>query len=56
MVLGDPDTDDDGLLDATGDVTAVPFGTLRYDTSADKIQAFVSDSDGGGTDGWISLH
>ena len=58
MVLGDPDTNDDGILDATagGANTAVPFGTLRYDTSADKVQAFVSDSDGGGTDGWINLH
>lgn len=55
-VLGDPDTDDDGLLDATGDATAVPFGTLRFDASADKVQAFVSDSDGLDTDGWINLH
>lgn len=53
IALDDLDTDDDGMLDATGDATAVPFGTLRYDTSADKVQAFVSGSDGLGTDGWV---
>ena len=57
-VLGNPDTNDDGILDATvgGADTAVPFGTLRYDSGTDKVQAFVGDSDGSGTDGWINLH
>ncbi len=57
LQLGDPDTNDDGILDATagGTNTAVGYGTLRYDAASDNVQAYVSDVDGSGNDGWKSL-
>jgi len=46
--LGDPDSNDDGLLDADG-ITAVPGGTIRWDESVVKLQVFDGNS-------WVNLH
>lgn len=46
--LGDPDSNDDGLLDADG-ITAIPGGTIRWDESAVKLQVFDGTS-------WVNLH
>lgn len=45
---------------ATGSLPAVPgntayYGAVAFDTSLDRPVVWVSDSDGGGTDGWIDL-
>jgi len=46
--LGDPDTNDDGILDIDG-ITSVPAGTLRFDISSNKVQAWIPSA-------WVSLH
>lgn len=36
-----------------GDRPASPsYGTIRFNTTADKVEVYVSDSDGDGNDGW----
>ncbi len=46
--MGDPDTNDDGLLDSDNS-TSVPAGTVRFDASADKLQVRTSTA-------WVNLH
>jgi len=46
--LGDPDENDDGLLDADG-VTTVPGGTMRWKKAETKLQVFDGAS-------WVNLH
>jgi hypothetical protein len=33
--------------------TGVSYGTLRFNTTQDKVEVYVTNSDGQGTDGWI---